>query len=347
MSRMKTSWLLLKQSCVVLMKNKKLFFFPAISFCFALIIFLFFFSGILLQPTGYSYFSKKHWEVLADLHFDEREMPKSKTQEIANNNTKKIVSIPEKNGSENVAQKVETKKLFYPKPIAFFYVTILYFVSMILLTFCNTAFFNEIIHALNGQPVSIKGGLKFALTKWKSIVLWGVLAASVGFILRKIEEQFGFIGRFVVGLIGVAWSVATVFAIPILIRGDNNSNPILVLKASGRLIKQKWGEGLIGYVGIQVFSMGFYLIFSIFCMAIVFLFWMLEFNGLSFIAIGLFWLFTTFIVCYLQGFINNIFQCALYLYATEGVLPLGLDEESIEAVWKVKKKKISKVILDR
>lgn len=83
------------------------------------------------------------------------------------------------------------------------YLTVLYLISMFLLTFFNTAFFNEIINALNGRPVSIAAGLRFALTKLKPIAMWSLLAGVVGIVIEKLEQQFGFFGRWIVGLIGV------------------------------------------------------------------------------------------------------------------------------------------------
>ena len=38
---------------------------------------------------------------------------------------------------------------------------------------------------------------------------WALLSATVGFVLRMIEERVEGVGRLVAGLVGVAWSVAT------------------------------------------------------------------------------------------------------------------------------------------
>lgn len=321
---MKNSWSLMKQSCIVLFRNKKLLLFPLISITPFIFIVMFFFAGILILLTSFE-------ELNLNKQFGENKTsqnisPIEKFQ-INKESTNKISGNT--NSNQNIQEDFSISSVF---------LVLIYFISMIILTFFNTAFFNEIIHALNEQPVSIIGGLKFALSKWKSIILWALLASTVGILLRKIEENFGFIGKFVIGLIGMAWSVASVFAIPIMIRENQNSNPLDVLKKSGNLIKQKWGEGLIGYIGIETFGLLFFFSFSVICGLILALTYMMEFSGYYLIGIGVFWFCVICFVFYIQSIVNSIFKCALYLYASEGVLPLGFEEENINTVWEVKKK---------
>ena len=328
----------MRQSCALLFSNKKLLLFPAMTSFFIFFIFLFFLSGVFLRPTGHSYSSENHWKEIFSTIFvlkdkSKKIVPLSKVQFSNTDNTKKIDNAGESSKKIN--------KSVHLKSGVFILWAIGYLVSMVLITFFNTAFFNEIIHALNGQPVSISGGLKFAFTRIKSILLWALLAGTVGVILKKIEEQFGFIGRFVIGLIGIAWSVASVFAIPVIIRSDDGHNPLKVLKSSGLLIKEKWGEGLIGYVGINIFAFGFTLLFTLLCGVIAgLLLWQFESPIVIIACVGIIWIVSIVSFSYIQSIVNNIFQCALYLYASEGVLPerFSMADEELEKIWKVKKK---------
>jgi hypothetical protein len=43
----------------------------------------------------------------------------------------------------------------------------------------------------------------------------------VGLVIKALEERLGLIGRIIVCLIGVAWSVASVFAVPIIVRDED------------------------------------------------------------------------------------------------------------------------------
>lgn len=312
MSKLKSTWELVRQSFAVLMKEKKLLMFPLITSFLTVFIFLFFIAPIAFQPTGYSYLEEDHWEAVAG--------------SILRTEIPQIESV-----------EVEFNTWFLG------YLTAMYLVSMFLLTFFNTAFFNEIIHALNGRPVSILGGLRFALTKLKPIALWSLLAGIVGIIIQKLEQQLGFFGRWIVGLIGVVWSVASVFAVPVLIREEACANPFEVLKKSALLIKKRWGEGLIGYVGIRtagvVLVLVLVLLFTV-LLAVLGILVAQAFPSMLVsvivILVGI-WLLSIILVAYFENVINKVFQCALYIYAAEGVVPGPFDEALLDAAWKVKK----------
>ena len=52
-------------------------------------------------------------------------------------------------------------------------------------------------------------------------------------------------------MIGLAWSVAAIFAIPILIAQPEISNPFTILGKSATTLKRTWGEMLAGYIGMS------------------------------------------------------------------------------------------------
>jgi hypothetical protein len=94
--------------------------------------------------------------------------------------------------------------------------------------------------------VSIRHGVRIACARWKSILLWSLLAGVVGLVIRALEERLSFVGRLVTGLIGFAWSVAAIFAVPILVREESTSSPIKILTRSAETIRKTWGEALVG-----------------------------------------------------------------------------------------------------
>jgi len=77
----------------------------------------------------------------------------------------------------------------------------LYLVSMFVATFMNVAFYNEILRALAGEPVSVRHGLRFAGGRVGAILMWSLLAGTVGLIIRAIEERMGWIGKLVMAAI--------------------------------------------------------------------------------------------------------------------------------------------------
>ena len=326
MGKFQSTWKLVRQSFAVLMQEKKLLFFPMVTSFFTVFIFLFFIAPIPFQPTGHSYLEQAHWEAVTESIFQGK-FPGGDSPKAAPG------AAPEWTG-----ENLELNSWILG------YLTLLYLVSMFLLTFFNTAFFNEILNALNGRPVSIAGGLRFALTRLRPIAMWSLLAGVVGIVIQKLEQYFGFFGQWIVGLIGVVWSVASVFAIPVLIRDKESANPFEVLKKSALLIKRRWGEGLIGYVGIRtagvLLAISLLVVFSV----------LLVVLGL---AVGSYlpsvlmpflvvlistWLFCSILVAYFENIVNKVFQCALYIYAAEGVIPGPFDQELLDAAWKVKKR---------
>ena len=200
------------------------------------------------------------------------------------------------------------------------YLAFMYLVSMIFATFFNVAFYHEILAALRGEPVSIQGGLKFACTRWKAILMWSLFAGLVGLIIQQIEQRLSFVGRIVARLLGMAWSIASVFVIPSIVQDEQNTNPIQMLKNSAGILKRTWGEALIGYVGMSLAS-GLILLASI-VLLIGALVGSVALNNYWLIGVvGVLWVLAMFVLSYLTSVASQIYKGALYLYAANGIVP--------------------------
>ncbi len=211
-----------------------------------------------------------------------------------------------------------------------------YFVSMFLATFFNVAFYSEIIAALNGKGVSFQRGLGVARSRLPSILAWSILAGLVGWLIRTIEQRLPFFARIVTGFIGMAWSIAAVFAIPVIIQEQPIRNPLKILKQSAMTLKQAWGEGLIGYVGFSAGSVvvvGCSLLPLALAIALAVL---LKSVWLGVIA-GAIWVLAMVVLAYVSGVASNVYRCALYLYSAEGVVPEPYSQDLLDMAWRVKK----------
>ncbi len=215
------------------------------------------------------------------------------------------------------------------------YWALLYLVSMFVATFFNVAFYHEILRAFAGEPVSLANGLRFARSRIRGILMWSLLAGSVGLIIRAIEERLGWVGRFVMGLVGVAWSVAAVFAIPVIIRGEN-TNPVAVLRDSAATLKRTWGESLVGFVGIRLAGVALVLTSLVFVALAVLVTFATHARFVLFVVIGG-WVLTIAVAAFLISMATHVYRCALYVYASEGVIPEPFTPELMNAAWKVKK----------
>ena len=307
MGKFQRSWLLLRSSLSIIARNKQLLIFPIAIFSLTVVIVLFFLAPAVLRPTGYSYTQAEHWQAISHSLFTR---------------------------SEDAAGQHGSQFGFTPAAIA--YLALLYFVSMFFATFFNVAFYNEILAALSGQPVSIGRGLKFACTRWKAVLMWTLFAGLVGLIIKAIEQRLEIVGRLLARFIGLAWSIASVFVIPIIVRQEQGANPLNLLKKSASILKRTWGEALIGYAGMAVANT--LIVIGSVVLLMGALFASIALNNYWLIAItGVLWLFTMFAWSYVTSVASQVYKGALYLYAAEGVVAEPYSREMLDMAWKFKK----------
>ncbi len=202
-------------------------------------------------------------------------------------------------------------------PVEWVIYALIYLLTMTLTNFCNVAFFSEIIKGLNSESVSVSRGFKFALSRFKAIFLWSLLAATIGVMLRMLEERMGILGKIVINLIGVAWAVASVFVIPSLAADAALDNPIEALKRSAGTIRRTWGESLAGFVGFGALNLLVSVIGVILFIALLIA--MISTTGtplfyvsLAVLSILVLALFAYF---YVAAIARQVYIAALYLYA--------------------------------
>lgn len=220
--------------------------------------------------------------------------------------------------------------------LVYAYGAVIYLVSLLAATFFNVAFYHQILRALGGETVSLREGWDFALSRWRSIVLWSLLAGTVGLIIRAIEERLGWLGRIVMAFIGAAWSIASVFAIPVIIRRED-SDPLAVLKDSAATLKKTWGESLAGFVGIQLGGALMLVAVVAFGVTLTIVAGRFHLMPLA-LSLCALWLLAVIAMGFLLGMATHIYRCALYVYASEGVVPEPYTAALMDAGWKVKKK---------
>ncbi|MDB6023206.1 MAG: conserved hypothetical rane protein, partial [Pedosphaera sp.] len=282
-----------------------------------------FLNPIAFRPTVYGYTSDRHWEAVGNSIY-----------RIDSNRTSNASSQAAPDGSGY--SRYHKSGLFGFRPVAAAYFAAMYFASMFLATFLNVAFYREILNALSGRPVSILDGIRFACTKWKIILMWTLFAGIVGFIIKSLEQRFGWIGEIIMRLIGTVWSIACVFVIPVIITEEQTSNPFVVLKKSAQTLTKTWGESLIGYVGVSFGSTILLLLSLCWLGTGIAVAVMLHSIWLGAAAV-LSWLMLLIAFSYLMSVASQIFRCALFLYASQGTLPHPYNEEMMTLAWKMKK----------
>jgi len=215
----------------------------------------------------------------------------------------------------------------------YFLMFFFYLVSYGAVTFFNTALVAVALKRLQHEPASVGYGLKIALSKWPVILLYAIIAASVGTVLRAIEERVGIVGRLITGLIGLAWTVATAMVVPILAAED--TGPFGAIERSVALLRDTWGENLIGNGGIGLAT--FFAQFFAFGVAFVLFSMMAQSNSLPFeflaasVGIGLIAL-----VAIVSATLQTIYSAALYRYAQGEGHWDGFDKNLLENAFSVR-----------
>ncbi len=136
-----------------------------------------------------------------------------------------------------------------------------YLLNYFVIVFFNVGLVYCAKRIFEGHEVTLTEGLNFSYSRIGVILQWAALAATVGVILRTLQENLGWVGKIIVGLIGMVWSIATYFVVPVL--AFEGLAPIAAVKRSGNLIKEKWGESLSANVGFGVFYLVGYLVIFI------------------------------------------------------------------------------------
>jgi len=214
--------------------------------------------------------------------------------------------------------------------VAFVCYVLAYFVAI----FFNTALVGAAMIRMDGGNPTLRDGLALARSRVGRIFGYAIIAATVGLLLRALEARVGWVGRFVVKLIGVAWTLATFLVVPVLVTRD--VGPIDAVKASAALLRGTWGENLIGTVGLGLAFAAAYLVV------------LLAGGGLVLVALKAGLPFMTIVVLLLaivalvvlsalQATMQGVYAAALYRHATEPGRPFaGFTPELMAVAFKPK-----------
>lgn len=142
-------------------------------------------------------------------------------------------------------------------PTAYVFAFLFYLVQYFVIFFFNSALVGAAMIRLEGGDPTLRDGLRIASSKALPILGYAAIAATVGMLLRAVQERAGFLGRLVAGFLGVAWTLASFLVVPVLV--TRNVGPIDAVKESALLLKKTWGENLIGQGGVGlVFGLVFF-----------------------------------------------------------------------------------------
>ena len=220
----------------------------------------------------------------------------------------------------------------------------LWFVAYFGLAFIAT-FFNVCV--VYTAKVRFKGGnatfwesIKFALSRIHIIFYWSILSATMGIILRILDnmaERAGKGGKILLGILssvlGMAWSIITIFVVPGMVY--NNLGPIGAIKKSMQILRKTWGESLIRHFGLGLVELVFFVAGIIISIPLVLVAIGMGIYGILFAVLLIIIYFITVGIVF--SIANSIFNTALYVYADTGKIPKGYSKDVMANAFKSRK----------
>ena len=154
-----------------------------------------------------------------------------------------------------------------------------YMVGSIIVVFWNSAIIVSAHERLTGGDPTIMTGIKAAFSRIHIIILWGIIAGTVGLLLRiardaisndrKVHPALKILAYIMMWMVEIAWWLYTFFIIPMIVLEKKGIRE--GLRDSRSLFGKTWGEnvtsglgiGLITLFGIIVSLLISYLVFMI------------------------------------------------------------------------------------
>lgn len=209
-----------------------------------------------------------------------------------------------------------------------------YWLQYAIVIFFNTALVEVAMRRFDEDEAGIGDGLRRAAALLPVILVYALIAASVGTLLRVISERVGIVARIVVALVGVGWTVATALVVPIL--AAENVGPLEAIGRSVELIKKSWGENIIGNVGIGMVFGAIILLVGITGGVLV----IAAFGNRDWalgIALAIVLIIAVSLIALAQATLQGIYSAALYRFATGDPATGGVDRKLLENAFRAKR----------
>jgi len=186
-----------------------------------------------------------------------------------------------------------------------------FFVTYAVMIFFNMALVHCAMKRFDGGEPSVGDGISFGFSRLGVVLSWAFLSATVGLILRIIEDKNERIAQFVAGILGMLWSVLTFLVVPVL--AYENISIFDAVKRSSELLKNTWGEriganfafGLINFLLLLFVALPVGILIGLI-------------NPLAGVAAGLV---VVLVVLRVMSAAQTVFQAAAYRYAIGSPVP--------------------------
>jgi hypothetical protein len=181
--------------------------------------------------------------------------------------------------------------------------------------------------------VTVSDGLAVSRERFSQICGWAAISTAISVLMGVLENQGGLGGQIAARVVGMAWSLVTFLAVPVI--AIEGTGPVETLKRSAAMFRQRWGAQITGNIAIggAVFLIGV-LPAIVLIVAGVALWSSASFLGALLVVIGALVLAIAMLI---SRALSGIFGVALYRYALDGQAVGGFTSEELESAVKIKK----------
>lgn len=220
---------------------------------------------------------------------------------------------------------LDSSRIGRHRPDTYVPLFLMYVVTYTIGIFFQAAVVAGATERMRGGDPTFGSALSAAGRRLGAIVMWAIVAATVGVAIRAIHDRFAVVGKIVAGVLGAAWSLATFFVVPVLVLEEHSIPDSF--KRSVSVFRQTWGESVVGGATLGVAAA---------CAWIT----LIAVTGLTAMALGEFAipLFAIGAICLMIFYsaLQGVYVASLFRYATEGREP-GMDTTLLDQAFVSKK----------
>src|SRR4051794_9570256 len=99
-----------------------------------------------------------------------------------------------------------------------------------------------------GQEATVADGLAVARSRFAQICGWAAVSTAISDVMGVLENHGGIGGHIAARLVGMAWSLVTFLAVPVI--AIEGTGPLETLKRSASIFRQRWGQQISGNIAI-------------------------------------------------------------------------------------------------
>ena len=183
-----------------------------------------------------------------------------------------------------------------------------------------------------GQEATVADGLALSRSRFSQICGWAAVSTAISLAMGVLENQGGIGGQIAARLVGMAWSLVTFLAVPVI--AIEGTGPFETLKRSASLFRERWGQQITGNIAIGAAVSLLGVLPAVLLIVVGVAVWSsASFLGALLVVIGAIVLAVALLV---SKALSGIFGVALYRYALDGQVVGGFTQEDLESAVKTK-----------